>query len=53
MRSLRRELQAIRDRVTAILDRMDSPATSVISAADSSITDGEKWGVLFFFCDFF
>ncbi|XP_025098659.1 uncharacterized protein LOC112566611 isoform X2 [Pomacea canaliculata] len=44
MRSLRRELQAIRDRVNAILDRMDSPATSVISAADSSITDGEKWG---------
>lgn len=40
MRSLRRELQAIRDRVNAILDRMDSPATSVISAADSSITDG-------------
>ncbi|PVD28686.1 hypothetical protein C0Q70_11280 [Pomacea canaliculata] len=40
IRSLRRELQAIRDRVTAILDRMDSPATSVISAADSSITDG-------------
>lgn len=41
VRSLRRELQYIRDRVNALLDRLD-PAPTVSSSAESAITDGQS-----------
>ena len=40
VRSLRRELQTIRDHVNAILDRME-PAVSPSSSGDSALPDGE------------
>jgi hypothetical protein len=52
LRSLRTELQMIRDRVNGLLDRMESvPATG--ASKDSIVPDGESTFFLYssFFCD--